>query len=157
MRHYKSLCVPTYRQFQENVLFAVLWDKNHTCQQALTLANLAETCLPRTVRAGCFIGHNITTNCPFSFHINKDKRLEAYGGPNSTPPPPPEHHPRTHCRQINWATWQGMKYLLQADLRKADWRFLPVSSQSIPSRGLATLELQLRHQMAVRVSTTSVA
>jgi hypothetical protein len=106
----------------------------------------------------CPIGHNTnvsitaTANSPFGFHINKDKVRETYCGPN--PPPHPHLHP---SRQINWATWQEIKYLLQADLHKADWTRLYVPASQSPRRGLVKVKaLQLRHRALTDLSTTWV-
>jgi len=69
-------------------------------------------------------------NGRFSFHINKDKGLEAYGGPNfSLPNPIPS---RTVGKLIGPHD-RGIKYLVQADLRKADWWLLPLAASHSPA------------------------
>ena len=143
----------THTRLRYNALFVELWDTNHVCQQAFnTEKGSWKPALWRTVLGGRFVGHSNTTDGPFSFHINKDKGLEAYGGPNF---PLLNSIPLAHCRQINWATWQEDKVLGASRFAKS-WLVVRAStSQSLPNRGLATLQLQLRQQLTEHISTTS--
>jgi hypothetical protein len=71
-----------FYEIRYNSLFAELWNKNHACQLAFNTGKAHGNSCNGRLFVGCFTGHSNTTDGPSSFHINKDKGLEAYGGPN---------------------------------------------------------------------------